>query len=175
MDDPDAAGIYRCLRSGRERPRAWAALSAVTDGRRWEVSLIARLERQPELAVAVIYVTALFITILDSTIVQVALPRMADDFGVSAVSIGWVVVGYLVSMAVWIPASGWVGDRAGTKRILLGALGLFTLASILCGLSGSLEQLIAFRLLQGAAAGMVSPVATAMLFRAFPPERRANW
>ena len=118
--------------------------------------------------------TALFITILDSTIVQVALPRMAVDFGASAVSIGWVVVGYLVSMAVWIPASGWIGDRAGTKRVLLGAMGLFTAASILCGLSGSLEQLIGFRVLQGAAAGMVSPVATAMLFRAFPPERRAK-
>ena len=136
--------------------------------------MIARLERQPELAVAVIYVAALFITILDSTIVGVALPSMATDFSVSTASIGWVVVGYLVSMAVWIPASGWIGDRIGTKRVFLSALGAFTLASILCGMSRSLDQLIVFRLLQGAAAGMVSPVGTAMLFRAFPPERRAR-
>ena len=120
------------------------------------------------------YVVALFITILDSTIVGVALPAMAEDFQVPTASIGWVSVGYLVSMAVWIPASGWLGDRFGTKRILLVALVVFTSASILCGLSRSLEQLILFRLIQGGSAGMVSPVGTAMLFRAFPPERRAR-
>ena len=120
------------------------------------------------------YVVALFITILDSTIVGVALPAMAEDFQVPTASIGWVSVGYLVSMAVWIPASGWLGDRFGTKRVLLVALVVFTSASILCGLSRSLEQLILFRLIQGGSAGMVSPVGTAMLFRAFPPERRAR-
>ena len=137
-------------------------------------ALAARIDANQELVVGATYVVALFVTILDSTIVNVALPAMAAEFRVSPASIGWVVVGYLVSMAVWIPASGWIGDRVGTKRIFLLALGLFTVASMLCGLSGSLEQLILFRALQGGAAGMVSPVGTAMLFRAFPPERRAK-
>jgi EmrB/QacA subfamily drug resistance transporter len=77
-------------------------------------------------------------------------------------------------MAVWIPASGWIGDRFGTRRVFLGALAVFTAASILCGLSQSLEQLLAVRVVQGAAAGMLNPVGTAMLFRAFPPEQRAR-
>jgi EmrB/QacA subfamily drug resistance transporter len=136
--------------------------------------MIQRFERQPELPVAVIYIVALFVTILDTTVVGTALPTMARDLGVSTASIGWVVIVYLVSMAVWIPASGWLGDRYGTRRVFLGALAVFTTASIMCGLSGSLEQLLAFRAIQGAAAGMLNPVGTAMLFRAFPPERRAR-
>jgi EmrB/QacA subfamily drug resistance transporter len=136
--------------------------------------MIQRFERQPELPVAVIYIVALFVTILDTTVVGTALPAMAEDLGVSTASIGWVVIAYLVSMAVWIPASGWLGDRFGTRRVFLGALSIFTITSILCGLSGSLEQLLAVRVVQGAAAGMLNPVGTAMLFRAFPPERRAR-
>ena len=143
------------------------------EGHRRE-GVAARLDRQPEIVVGAAYAVALFITILDSTIVGVALPAMAAEFHVSTAAIGWVVVGYLLSMAVWIPASGWIGDRFGTKRVFLFALALFTVASILCGLSGSLDQLVAFRILQGGAAGMVSPIGTAMLFRAFPPERRAR-
>jgi EmrB/QacA subfamily drug resistance transporter len=136
--------------------------------------VIARFDRQPELSVAVIYIVALFVTILDTTIVGTALPSMAADFGVSTAQIGWVVIVYMVSTAVWIPASGWIGDRFGTRRVFLGALAIFTVASVLCGLSQSLEQLLAVRVVQGAAAGMLSPVGTAMLFRAFPPERRAR-
>jgi EmrB/QacA subfamily drug resistance transporter len=136
--------------------------------------MIRRLERQPELSVAVIYIVALFVTILDTTVVGTALPAMATDLGVSTASIGWVVIAYLVSMAVWIPASGWLGDRYGTRRVFLLALAIFTGASILCGLSSSLEQLLVVRVFQGGAAGMLNPVGTAMLFRAFPPERRAR-
>jgi EmrB/QacA subfamily drug resistance transporter len=136
--------------------------------------MIQRFDRQPELSVAVIYIVALFVTILDTTVVGTALPAMAADLGVSTASIGWVVIVYLVSMAVWIPASGWLGDRFGTRRVFIAALAIFTVASILCGLSQSLEQLLAVRVIQGGAAGMLNPVGTAMLFRAFPPERRAR-
>jgi EmrB/QacA subfamily drug resistance transporter len=136
--------------------------------------MIQRLDRQPELAVSVIYIVALFVTILDTTVVGTALPAMAADLGVSTGEIGWVVIVYLVSMAVWIPASGWLGDRFGTRRVFLGALAIFTAASILCGLSQSIGQLLAVRVIQGGAAGMLNPVGTAMLFRAFPPERRAR-
>ena len=73
-----------------------------------------------------------------------------------------------------IPASGWLGDRFGTKRVLLTALLIFTGASALCGLSQSLTQLVIFRALQGVGGGMLTPVGMAMLFRTFPPAERVR-
>jgi EmrB/QacA subfamily drug resistance transporter len=109
---------------------------------------------------------------LDSTIVNVALATLARDFDVEPTQIQSVVIGYLVSLAVFIPISGWLGDRFGTKRTFLIALFIFTGASMLCGLSQSLEQLIVFRVLQGAGGGLLTPVGMAMLYRTFPPEER---
>lgn len=123
--------------------------------------------------VAAVYVGAMFMNIMDITIVNVALPTLAAEFNVQTASIEWVVTGYLLSLAVWIPASGWIGDRFGTKRTFLFALAMFTGASVLCGLATSLGELVAFRVLQGVGGGMLTPVGLAMLFRAFPPERRA--
>ena len=124
--------------------------------------------------VATIYVVAMFMTVMDSTIVYVALPAIARNFGVSPPATDGVVVGYLVSLAVWIPASGWVGDRFGTKRTFLAAISLFTVASVLCGLSQSVLGLVVFRVLQGVGGGMLTPVGMAMLYRAFPPAQRAR-
>jgi EmrB/QacA subfamily drug resistance transporter len=112
--------------------------------------------------------------LLDTTIVNVALPRFGEVFGASTTTLEWVVTGYLLSLAVWIPASGWLGDRFGTKRVFLFALAAFTIGSALCGASNSIGMLIAFRVLQGIGGGMLTPVGTAMLFRAFPPEERAQ-
>ncbi len=124
--------------------------------------------------VAVVYVVGLFMEIMDTTIVNVALPTLARDFGVGTDRIEWVVLGYLLSLAVWIPASGWLGDRFGTKKVFLFALATFTTASALCGLAGSLDQLIAFRVLQGVGGGMLTPVGAAMLYRAYPLAERAR-
>ncbi len=129
--------------------------------------------------VAAVFVTGLFMDLLDTTIVNVALPTFAETFGkagqpASNENIEWVVTAYLLSLAVWIPASGWLGDRFGTKRIFMLALFLFTLGSVLCGEAQSLNQLILFRVLQGVGGGMLTPVGTAMLFRAFPPHERAK-
>jgi len=124
--------------------------------------------------VAIIYMTSLFMEIMDTTVVNVALPTLAEDFKVGTDGIEWVVLGYLLSLAVWIPASGWLGDRIGTKKVFLFAIAMFTGASILCGFSGSLNQLIAFRILQGIGGGMLTPVGAAMLYRAFPLEERAK-
>jgi len=109
---------------------------------------------------------------LDATIVNVALATLGREFNVPAVMIEAVVVAYLVSLAVFMPASGWLGDRFGTKRVFLTALALFVGASALCGLAQSLEQLVAFRVLQGAGGGMLTPVGMAMLYRTFPPQER---
>jgi EmrB/QacA subfamily drug resistance transporter len=127
-----------------------------------------------EYVVAAVFVAALFMSIMDSTVVNVAIPTLGRDFHAGNASIEWVVTAYLLSLAVWIPASGWVGDRFGSKRVFLIALLLFTAGSVLCGAAQSLGQLVAFRVLQGAGGGIMTPVGTAMLFRAFPPSRRAR-
>ena len=124
--------------------------------------------------VAVIFVLGLFMEIMDTTIVNVAIPTLAREFGVTGTGIEWVVLGYLLSIAVWIPSSGWIGDRVGTKRTFLFALFVFTGASLLCATATSLGQMIAYRVLQGVGGGMLTPVGTAMLYRAFPPEERAR-
>ncbi|MBM3661022.1 MAG: DHA2 family efflux MFS transporter permease subunit [Actinobacteria bacterium] len=124
--------------------------------------------------VAIVFVAGTFMDILDTTSVNVALPTLAQEFDASISQIEWVVLGYLLSLAVWIPASGWIGDRFGTKKVYLFALVVFTGASMLCGVAGSLAQLNAFRILQGVGGGMLVPVGTAMLFRAFPPIERAK-
>src|SRR5262245_48348615 len=124
--------------------------------------------------VAAVFVVALFVDILDTTIVNVALPTLGRELRVGNDALEWVVTGYLLSLAVWIPASGWIGDRWGTKRTFLLALSIFLGASALCGLAWSVGSLVAFRVLQGIGGGMLTPVGTAMTFRAFPPEERAK-
>ena len=124
--------------------------------------------------VAIVFVAGLFMELLDTTVVYVALPTLGREFDVGHTALEWVVTGYLLSLAVWIPASGWLGDRFGTKKVFLFALVLFTLGSALCGLAWSIDSLIGFRVLQGVGSGMLTPVGSAMLFRAFPPRERAR-
>lgn len=109
---------------------------------------------------------------LDSTMVIVALATLGREFNVPAVTTEAVVIAYLVSLATFIPASGWLGDRFGTKRIFLFALAVFVGASLLCGMAQTLPQLVAARVLQGAGGGLMTPVGMAMLFRTFPPSER---
>lgn len=127
--------------------------------------------------VGIVFVFGLFMELLDMTIVNVALPELSRALDLdpesAATDIQWVVTGYLLSLAVFIPVSGWLGDRFGTKTTFMAALFLFTGASLACGLAWSIESLIAFRVLQGVGGGMLTPVGTAMLFRAFPPHERA--
>jgi EmrB/QacA subfamily drug resistance transporter len=125
-----------------------------------------------KVSVSVVFVAAMFMNIMDITIVNVALPAIGRQFGVTEASLDAVATGYLVSLAVFIPAAGYLGDRFGAKRVLLLAIGLFTAASVLCGLADSLSELVAFRVLQGAGSGMMTPVGMAMLYRAFPPHER---
>jgi EmrB/QacA subfamily drug resistance transporter len=135
-------------------------------GHRWAPS--------PARAVAVASVGALLMTAIDMQIVNVALPTLSTDFGAPLSDVQWTVIAYLLTLAVVIPASGWIGDRLGTKRTFLFALALFTVASALCGAAQSLPQLIAARALQGVGGGLLTPTGTAMLYRAYPPERRAR-
>jgi EmrB/QacA subfamily drug resistance transporter len=124
--------------------------------------------------VIIVYMVGLYMTVVDSTIVFTALPSVAREFHQSLAAAQWVTLSYLLSLAVFVPSSGWIGDRFGTRRTYLVALALFTGASALCGLAGSLTGLILFRALQGVGGGLIVPVGQAMLFRTFPPERRAR-
>ena len=125
-----------------------------------------------KVAVSVVFVAAMFMSIMDATIVNVALPTIGRDFHVSPTAVDSISIAFLVSLAVFIPASGWLGDRLGGKRVLLTAIVVFTVASALCGLASSLGELVLFRVLQGVGGGMLAPVGMAMLFRVFPPEER---
>jgi EmrB/QacA subfamily drug resistance transporter len=127
-----------------------------------------------KIAVAVVYVAAMFMAIMDTTIVNVTLPTLGRTFHVSADGIDAVSIGYLVSLGVFIPISGWLGDRLGGRRTLLGAISIFVIASALCGLSTSFGELVVFRILQGVGGGLMTPVGLAMLFRVFPPAERVR-
>lgn len=120
------------------------------------------------------YATAMFMAGMDMQIVNVALPTLSQEFSAPLTDVQWVAISYLLAMAVMIPASGWIGDRLGVKQTFVFALGLFTIASALCGAVHSLGGLIAARTLQGAGGGMMTPSGMAMLYRAYPAERRAK-
>jgi EmrB/QacA subfamily drug resistance transporter len=127
-----------------------------------------------KVAVSVVFVAAMFMNIIDITIVNVALPSLARDLHASTTSASAVSVAYLVALAVVIPASGWLGDRFGYRRVLLTAIVIFTVASALCGLAQSLPQIVMFRIFQGIGGGMLTPVGMALLFRTFPPAERVR-
>lgn len=113
-----------------------------------------------------------FMAVLDSTIVSVAFPKMMAVFGVSVDQIEWVMTAYMLAFAVVLPSSGWIADRFGYKLTYIMGLGLFTVGSFACSLSGNENLLIAFRILQGAGAGFLMPVGMAIVTRTFPPKQR---
>lgn len=112
--------------------------------------------------------TALFMEQLDSTIVNTAIPSMAVSLQVTPLSLKAVVTSYILSLAVAIPISGWMADRFGTRRVFMSAVAIFTVASVLCGLSVNSPMLVAARLLQGLGAAMMMPVGRLAIIRTFP-------
>ena len=112
--------------------------------------------------------TALFMEQLDATIVNTAIPSIAASLHVSPLSLKSVVTIYILSLAVGIPISGWMADRFGTRRVFGSAIALFTLASVLCGLSVNVPMLTAARLLQGIGGAMMMPVGRLAIIRTFP-------
>lgn len=115
-----------------------------------------------------IVAVALFMQQLDATIVNTAIPTMAASLKVASLSLKSVVTSYTIGLAVFIPLSGWVADRFGTRRVFGLAVFMFTLGSLCCGLSLNLPMLIASRVLQGAGAAIMLPVGRLALLLAFP-------
>ena len=115
------------------------------------------------MTLAVVVVLGSIMTILDATIVNVALPTLGRDLHASISVIQWVPTAYLLTFASVIPLTGWISGRFGTKPVWLASLGLFLAGSLLAGLSGSIGALIGFRVLQGLGGGMIMPLGQSML------------
>jgi len=105
---------------------------------------------------------------LDSTMIAVSIPSMASSLGQSPLRLNLVIATYLLSLAVFIPLSGWIADRLGTRRVFCVAIAIFALGSALCGLSTSLAMLLAMRVVQGFGGAMMTPVGRLILLRSFP-------
>jgi EmrB/QacA subfamily drug resistance transporter len=110
---------------------------------------------------------ALFMESLDTTILNTAVPAISAALGVGPLSMKAVLASYTLSLAVFIPISGWMADKFGTRRVFASAIGLFTLGSFLCGISTRIHVLIAFRILQGCGGAMMVPVGRLTLVRTF--------
>jgi MFS transporter, DHA2 family, multidrug resistance protein len=122
------------------------------------------------IALAVMLGTTL--EVLDSSIVNVALPHLQGAFSASLDEIAWVVTSYLVANGIMIPMTGWISERFGRKRYFLASVFVFVSASVLCGAAQSLMQIVIFRLVQGGAGAAMVPSSQAILVETFPPEER---
>jgi EmrB/QacA subfamily drug resistance transporter len=135
-----------------------APVVAAPPARGWLVSLM-------------VVVIGMFMAVLDTSIVNVAIPHIQTQFGGSNDDVQWVVTAYTLSMGVVVPVSGWLGDRFGLRRIYNLALVLFVAGSALCGLAWSLNILIVFRILQAIGGGLLPAISMAMVYRIAPRER----
>ncbi|MBE3560014.1 MAG: DHA2 family efflux MFS transporter permease subunit [Ktedonobacteraceae bacterium] len=122
--------------------------------------------------VAIVVVFGIFMAVLDSTIVNIAIPRLQSAFGANLNSVQWVLTGYTLAQGVATPITAFLSDRLGIKRLYLVSLIGFTLGSALCGLAWSLPMLIVFRIVQGISGAFMAPLAMTMLYREFPPNER---
>ncbi|GAA3402355.1 MDR family MFS transporter [Paenibacillus hodogayensis] len=116
-------------------------------------------------------ISGIFMVILDSTAMNVALSKLVIDFQTDLPTIQWAVTGYMLATAAVIPLAGWLSDRFGAKQVFLSSVVLFTIASLLCATPNSAGMLIAFRILQGLGGGFVMPVAMAYVYRLSPPNK----
>jgi EmrB/QacA subfamily drug resistance transporter len=155
MDDSEAAtaGHVQESLSPAGRP-----LPAPRTARVGDITAQARLT-------ALIVATALFMQNLDSTVVATALPTMARAFGAAPVHMNVALTSYLLALAAFIPASGWMADRLGARNVFRAAIAVFTLGSIACGAANSLPELVLARILQGAGGAMMVPVGRLLLLR----------
>jgi len=111
---------------------------------------------------------AFFMESLDTTILNTAVPVISKALGVTLLSMKAVLASYTLSLAVFIPISGWMADRFGTRRVFAAAIGIFTFGSLLCGLMSDIHLMVACRILQGVGGAMMVPVGRLTLVRTFP-------
>jgi EmrB/QacA subfamily drug resistance transporter len=119
-------------------------------------------------------VVGMIMVILDSTVVNVAMPNLIDDFHSTVSTIQWTITAYTLALSAVIPLAGWLIDRYGAKQIFLITIVMFTLGSVLCSLAQTPEQLVLYRIIQGIGGGMVSPIGMAIIFRLAPPGKQGS-
>jgi MFS transporter, DHA2 family, multidrug resistance protein len=119
--------------------------------------------------IAFAVVLAAMMQVIDSSIVNVALPDMMGNLGANLDEIAWVSTGYILASVIIIPLTGWLGDMLGRKRYFVGSIILFTMSSVFCGAAHSLGALIFWRIVQGLGGGALMTVSQAVLFESFPP------
>src|SRR4051812_34069134 len=129
--------------------------------------------KSPALQMTII-ILGVFMAILDTSVVNVAIPKMETALNASTDQIQWVVTGYMLVLGMLIPISGWLTDKFGAKKLFLFSLATFTIGSALCGLAWNLETIIIFRIVQALGGALMQPVAMSMIFRMYPPERRGT-
>lgn len=122
--------------------------------------------------VAIVVIFGAFMSILDQTIVNIAIPRLQNAFGADLNSVQWVLTAYILTQGVVTPTTSFFADRLGTKRFYVIALSVFTVGSALCGLAWNLPVLIVFRVLQGVGGAFLFPLSITMLYREFPANQR---
>lgn len=122
--------------------------------------------------VTIAVMTATFIFALDGTIANVALPQMAGSFSSSNDEAMWILTSYLIASGIVLPSVDWFSKVFGRKNFFIGCIGIFTIASLLCGLATSLDQMILARIIQGLGGGALMPISQAILFESFPKEKR---
>ena len=115
--------------------------------------------------VALVVACAFFMETFTGTVITTAIPQMARSFGSDPVRLSLAVTAYMLSLAIFIPLSGWVADRYGSRTVFRAAIGVFTLASVFCGLSDNLAELVAARIIQGIGGAMMVPVGRLAMFR----------
>ena len=135
----------------------WTDVDAPEDRRRWLIPLVVAF--------------GFLMEGLDSTIITVAIPNIAASLHETALRLSLAITSYLLSLAVFIPISGWIADRFGARSVICAAFAVFTIASALCGLSVNLPMLVAMRVLQGVGGAMMNPVGRLILLRAFPRDQ----
>ena len=121
--------------------------------------------------VTAVVILGMMMSILDTTIVNVALHTLSSDLHSPIAQVQWVVTGYLIALGAVIPVTGWAARRFGPKRVYMVSLVLFTLGSAACGLSSTLPELILFRILQGVGGGMLMPVVMIIMAQIAGPQR----
>ncbi len=124
--------------------------------------------------VAIAVMSATFLEVLDTTVVNVSLPHIGGNLSSTVTEATWVLTSYLVANAIILPITGWLGNYFGRKRLLMVSVAGFTLSSFFCGFAVSLPMLIFFRILQGAAGGALQPLSQAVLLEAFPADQRGK-
>ena len=117
---------------------------------------------------------AVFMEVLDTSIANIALPHIAGSLSATTDEATWVLTSYLVSNAIILPMTGWLGNYFGRKKVLISCVVMFTVASALCGLAWNLPALIVARILQGAGGGAMVPIAQSIMLESFPPQKRGQ-